>query len=303
MSKVMTMQEAVSRHVKSGDLIFIGGMQHGEPFAAVHEILRQKLDRLKIVSCLTTSTSLLIGEGRVERVLTGYYGQDFNRSFWLHRAKTNGTYPVFQEYSHFGIAQALLAGQTGISYMPVRSMVGSDMLKYNPDIRVIDDPFTGGKIGAVKAIVPDVGIIHAQRCDALGNAQRWGTMGVDVEGINASRTVIITTEKIVDSGVIRRDPNRTVIPGYRVAAVVEQPWGAHPMHLAGCYSGNWPELLGEIGSEDGYNNFMEKYVYGVRNWDEFLALRRKEKGEAFFRRLEIRAEASDPIYSGLEVEA
>ncbi|MFC1900826.1 CoA transferase subunit A [Chloroflexota bacterium] len=294
----MTMQEAISKHVKSGTLLFIGGMQHGEPFAAVHEILRQKIDKLTIVSCLTTSTSLLIGEGRVERLLTGYYHQEIKRSLWLNRAKSLGKYPVFQEYSHFGIAAALLAGQMGISYMPVRSMVGSDMLKYNPNIKIIDDPFTGGKIGAVKAIVPDVGILHTQRCDAEGNAQRWGTLGVDAEGINASRTVIITTEKLVDTDVIRRDPNRTIIPGYRVAAVVEQPWGAHPLHLAGCYTGDWPSLLAELGSEDKYANFMKTLVYGVKNWDEFMEHRREALGEAYFRRLQIETVPSDPIYSG-----
>jgi glutaconate CoA-transferase subunit A len=296
----MTMQEAISGYVESGSLLFIGGMQHGEPFAAVHEILRQKIDKLTIVSCLTTSTSLLIGEGRVERMLTGYYHQEISRSLWLTRAKNLGKYPVFQEYSHYGIAAALHAGQMGIPYMPVRSMVGSDMLKYNPNIKIIDDPFTGGKIGAVKAIVPDVGILHTQRCDAEGNAQRWGTLGVDAEGINASRTVIITTEKIVDSDVIHRDPNRTIIPGYRVAAVVEQPWGAHPMHLAGCYSGDWPQLLSELGSDDKYDNFMETLVYGVKNWDEFMALRREALGEAYFRRLQIETVASDPIYSGFK---
>src|ERR1035437_10394219 len=149
----------------------------------------------------------------------------------LSRAKEMGKLPRFVEYSHFGIAQALHAGQMGLPYIPVRSMVGSDMLKYNPNIKLIDDPFNpGAKIGAVKAINPDVGIIHVQQCDKDGNAQRYGTLGVDAEGINASRNVIITTEKIVDSDVIRRDPNRTIIPGYRVAAVVEQPWGAYPMH-------------------------------------------------------------------------
>lgn len=300
MSKIMTMQEAISRYVKSGITLFIGGMQHGEPFAAVHEILRQRIDQLKIVSCLTMSTSMLIGEGRVDRIYTGYYGQDIKRSYWLSRAKSIGKYPVFQEYSHFGIAQALLAGQMGISYIPVRSQVGSDMLKYNPNIKLIDDPFTGGKIGAVKAIVPNVGILHVQRCDAAGNAQRWGTLGVDAEGINASRIAIITTEKIVDSGVIRRDPNRTIIPGYRVAAVVEQPWGAHPMHLAGHYSGDWPGFLAELGSEDGYNNFMDKFVYGVKNWDEFLELRKVEKGEAYFKRLRVNTVPSDPIFTGNE---
>jgi glutaconate CoA-transferase subunit A len=300
MNRVMTMQEAISRYVESGDLLFIGGMQHGEPFAAIPEILRQRVDHLKLVSCLTISTNLLISEGRVDKYYTGYYQQDTKRSYLMSRAKQMGTYPVFQEYSHFGIAQALHAGQMGVSFLPIRSQVGSDMLKYNPDIKVIDDPYTGGKIGAVGAIVPDVGIIHVQRCDENGNAQRYGSLGVDAEGINASRNVIITTEKIVDSDVIRRDPNRTIIPGYRVSAVVEQPWGAFPMHLAGCYSSDWPGFLAETGSEDKYDNFMEKYIYGVRDWNEFMDLWREFKGEEYFKRFEVKLKPSDPIYSGWE---
>jgi glutaconate CoA-transferase subunit A len=300
MNKVVSMHEAISTYVKSGNLVFIGGMQHGEPFAAVMEILRQRIDHLQTVGCLLTSLSLLIGEGRLDKVYTGYHGQDFNRAYWLSRAKEIGKYPVFVEYSHFGIAQALMAGQMGIGFIPIRSQSGSDMLKYNPNIKVIDDPFTGEKTGAVKAIVPDVGILHVQRCDAQGNAQRWGTLGVDAEGINASRTVIITTEKIVDSDVIRRDPNLTIIPGYRVSAVVEQPWGAHPMHLAGCYSGDWPGLLAELGSEDGYDYFMNALIYGVKDWNEFLELRKAMKGEAYFDRLKIKTIPSDPIYHGHE---
>ena len=254
MSKVVSMRDAVSQNVKSGDLVFVGGMQHGEPFAAVVEILRQRIDHLNTVGALFTSLSLMIGEGIVDKVYTGYYGQEWTRAYWLMRAKSMDKYPQFVEYSHFGIAQALMAGHMGVSFLPIRSQSGSDMLKYNPNIKVIDDPFIpGGKIGAVKAIVPDVGILHVQRCDPEGNAQRYGSLGVDAEGINASRKVIITTEEIVSTDVTRQDPNRTIIPGYRVNAVVEQPWGAHPIHLAGCYSGDWPALLAEIGSEDGYD--------------------------------------------------
>jgi glutaconate CoA-transferase subunit A len=298
MDKVMTMQEAVSRYVKSGNTLFLGGMQHGEPSAAVREILRQRIDHLTTVACLVISIGQLISEGLVDKVLTGYYGQDVSRMYGLARAKEKGWYPTFVEYSHFGIAQALLAGQMGVPYLPLRCQVGSDMLKYNPNIKVIDDPFSGAKIGAVKAIVPDVGIIHAQRCDAEGNAQRWGSMGVDFEGINASRTVIITTEKIVSSDVIRRDPNRTVVPGYRVSAVVEQPWGAYPMHLAGCYEQDSLGFMALLGNEDGYNSYMRDYVYGTKDWNGVLERIKAERGEHYFDRLKIDPIASEPVYSG-----
>ena len=160
--------------------------------------------------------------------------------------------------------------------MPTRSHLGSDMMKYNEDIQSIDCPFSGGKIGIVKAIVPDVGVIHVQRCDAEGNAQKWGTLGVDFEGINASKRIIITTEKIVESNVIQRDPNRTMIPGFRVSAVVEQPFGAYPSYLAGCYN----EGLRGGGMEDetGWDKYVNSTIYGVKDWDEYLENLKKTNG-------------------------
>ena len=221
MSKVMTMKEAISRYVKPGSTIFLSGMQHGEPSAAIHEIIRQKIDHLTLVSCLVTTSNLLIGEGLIDKMVIAYIMRDDKRVYANAKAKAMGRLPVFEEYSHFGISLALLAGQMGIPFIPARCQVGSDLLKYNENLKTMDDPFTGEKIGAVRAIAPDVGIIHVQRTDADGNAQKWGTMGVDVEGVNASRTVIVTTEKIVDADIIRRDPNRTIIPGFRVNAVVD----------------------------------------------------------------------------------
>jgi glutaconate CoA-transferase, subunit A len=298
MKKVMSMKEAVSQHLRNGMTLFIGGMQHGEPSAAVHEIARQKIDHLHLVCCLVVSINILIGEGRVDRLSTAYIHQDVKRSYLLGRAKAMGKLPVFEEYSHFGIAQALLAGQMGVSYLPIRSQSGSDMLKHNPNIKVIDDPFNGGKIGAVRALVPDVGILHVQRCDADGNAQKWGSLGVDIEGINASRTVIITTEKIVDSDIIRRDPNRTIIPGYRVSAVVEQRLGAHPMHLSGCYAGDMTGYLGEFATQQGYEDYLTRLVYGVKDWNEYLEVKKNIKPPGFFEKFQIQTVASEPIYTG-----
>ncbi len=297
MSKVMTMQEAVSRFVKSGDILFLAGMQHGEPSAAIHEIVRQKIDHLTVVSALVATTNLLIGEGLADKMVTGYAAQD-TRSYANAKAKAMGRLPVFEEYSHFGISLALMAGQMGIPFIPAKSQIGSDMPKYNKNITSMPCPFTGTTIGAVRAINPDVAIIHVQRSDAAGNAQRWGTMGVDVEGVNASRKVIVTTEKIVDADIIRRDPNRTVIPGFRVSAVVEQTFGAHPMHLAGCYNGDMWGYYFDTGPRENYDTYVEKLVYGVKDWDEYLKKRAEMKPPDYFENFKIKPVASEPVFSG-----
>lgn len=297
MSKVMTMKEAISRFVQSGDTLFIAGMQHGEPSAAVHEIVRQKIDHLSLVCCLIATCNLMVGEGLIDKMFTGYATQD-EHAYAIAKAKAMNRLPVFKEYSHFGISLALTAGQMGIPFIPTRSQIGSDMPQYNENIKTVECPFTGAKIGAVRAIVPDVGIIHVQRADAEGNAQKWGSAGVDKEGINASRKVIVTTEKIVDSDVIRRDPNRTIIPGFRVSAVVEQPWGAYPMHLAGCYNGDMWGFYAETGPKESYEAYMEQFVYGVSDWDEYLRKRREIKGDKYFDDLSINPVMSEPIITG-----
>ena len=297
MSKVMTMKEAITGFVKSGDILFLSGMQHGEPSAAIHEIIRQKIDHLTLVSALVTTSNIMVGEGLVDKMIVGYFNQDL-RSYSLSKARAMDQLPVFEEYSHFGISLALVAGQMGIPFIPVKSQIGSDLPKYNKNITSMQCPFTGAPIGAVRAIVPDVGIIHVQRADAAGNAQKWGTMGVDVEGINASRRVIVTTEIIVDTDVIRRDPNRTIIPCFRVSAVVEQPFGAHPMHLAGCYSGDMWGYYFDTGPKENYDKYVEKLVYGVRDWDEYLKKRAEMKPAGYFENFKIKPVRSEPIITG-----
>jgi glutaconate CoA-transferase subunit A len=297
--KVMNMHEAIKKNVKSGDLLFIGGAQHGTPSAAVAEIVRQRINHLTVISVLN-NTMPLIGEGLVDEVLTGYSMTDERRSYPLQRARTKyKVNVVFKEYSHFGIALALFAGYMGVPFLPTKSHIGSDMMKYNDNIQSIDCPFTGGKIGIIRAVVPDVGILHVQRCDAEGNAQKWGTMGVDYEGINASKRVIITTEKIVDSSVIQRDPNRTIIPGFRVNAVVEQPYGAYPGHLAGCYNDGIMGFGGMQG-EEGWENYVNSEIYGVKDWNEYLENLKKVHGDDFLDKIKIKnPQLSEPIITGI----
>jgi glutaconate CoA-transferase subunit A len=294
------MRDAVSNYVKSGDTLFISGAQHGEPSAAVHEIVRQNIDHLTLICALVISTSLLFGEGLLDKLLTGFFSQNAERSYAVEKAKAKNRYPIIEEYSHFGISLALFAGYMGVPFIPTRSQVGSDMLKYNDNIRSIESPFTGGQIGVVRAINPDVGIIHVQRSDAEGNAQKWGSLGIDREGINASKKVIVTTEKIVDTNVIQRDPNRTIIPGFRVAAVVEQPRGAHPLHLAGCYNGDTRGMMRvAMANKEGYEEYIKEYIHGVNSWDEYLEKAKAVEGDDYLKGLEIENPyLSDPITTG-----
>jgi glutaconate CoA-transferase, subunit A len=297
--KVMTMKEAVKRNVEQGDLVFIGGAIHGTPTAAIAEIARQRINHLGLIAILV-NLSPLIAEGLVDNVLTAYAMTDERQSYMLQRAKSKyGIEVSFKEYSHFGLALGLFAGYMGIPFMPTKSHLGSDMMKYNENIQSIDCPFTGGQIGVIKAVVPDVGIIHVQRCDAEGNAQRWGSMGVDFEGINASRKVIITTEKVVDSNVIQRDPNRTIIPGYRVNAVVEQPFGAYPSHLAGCYN-EGTAGFGGMADEESCNKYLDNMVNGVKDWNEYLERLKSAHGNDVLDKLKIKNPMlSDPIITGM----
>jgi len=293
----MTMKEAVSNNVKSGDKLFLGGAQHGAAGAAVHEIVRQKIDHLTVIAILS-NVNQLIGEGLVDKLVTGFAVVNEKRSYVTQRAKAMNKWPVLEEYSHFGIAQALAAGYMGVPFMPTKSQVGSDMLKYNENIKTIECPFTGEQVGVVKAFVPDVGILHVQRADKEGNAQKWGTLGADLEGINASKRIIITAEKIVDTEVIQRDPNRTIVPGFRVNAVVEQPWGAYPVHLAGCYT-QGPNVFGLMADEESYNEYMQESVWGVKDWNEYLDNLKAKHGEDFFEKLKIRNPAmSEPVITG-----
>ena len=153
-------------------------------------------------------------------------------------------------------------------------------------------------MGAIQAVTPDVGIIHVQRADAEGNAQKWGTLGVDLEGINASKRIIVTAEQIVDTDVIRRDPNRTIVAGFRVSAVVAQPFGAYPGHLAGCYN-DAPMTPGMMGTREAYEKSLADSVYGVADWNEYLENLKKLNGEDYFERLRPKNLVwSDPIPSG-----
>jgi glutaconate CoA-transferase subunit A len=289
----MSMRDAISSIVKPGQTLFLSGAQHGEVSAAVQEIVRQRIGNLTVIAVLAGQLGYLVAEGLVDHVITGYFGQDEAASPALARARKIGKYPRIQETSHFGICLSLLAGQMNVPFIPSRILLGSDMMKYNDDITTMRCPFTDQEVSAIKAVQPDVAIFHCQRADAEGNAQKWGSVGVDVEGIGASKQVIVTTEEIVEPDVIRRHPNLTIVPGFRVSAVVHAPFGSYPVHLAGCYTQD-RSLMMENRTLEAYEAYLREFVHGTASWEEYLEKRKKAKGdESYFEKLRIK----NPLYS------
>jgi glutaconate CoA-transferase, subunit A len=292
-SKLMPMREAISTFVKPGDTLFYSGAFNGEASAALHEIVRQGIGHLTTVSMLVfMGTSLLITEGLVDRVIVGYLQQDDKVFYPLARARKKGKFPVVEESTHHAVGVALMAGQMNVPFLPTYVMLGSDIPKYNENVTTVKCPFTGATLAAVKAIQPDVAIIHCQRADAEGNAQKWGSLGLDPEGVGASRKVIVTAEEIVDPDVIRRAPNLTILPSFRVAAVVHEPYGAYPGALAGYYNSDNRTIMPEMRTPDAFENYLREYVYGVADWAEYIEKRRKARPD-FPERIKLQ----EPLYS------
>lgn len=297
--KVCPMDAAIRNFVRPGSTVFFGGMQHGEPSAAIHEIVRQRIGRLTVVSALTHTVALLLGEGLLKKLVSAYLIDLYEKENCLAaRARRLGAYPELEELSHYGLSLALLAGQMGVPFMSTRSQLGSSYLVNNPNLKETICPFTGQKLAAVRALNPDVGILHTQRCDPTGAAHRWGTLGMDLMGINACQHIIITTEKIVSPDLIRRDANRTVVPGFRVAAVVEVPWGAYPLHLAGCYNSDLAAFSTACREVNTYQAYVDRYIYGVPDHAAMIDRLLADHGQTWLDRLKIQHPLESETVSG-----
>jgi glutaconate CoA-transferase, subunit A len=187
----------------------------------------------------------------------------------------SGSAPLeLEEYSHFGMVARFSAGAARLPFWPLRNYMGTDLPRANPQIRSVACPFTGEALAAVPALNPDVTIVHAQRADAAGNTQIWGLLGVQKEAAFASKRVIVVVEELVDENVIRSDPNRTIIPGTIVDAVVVEPWGAHPSYAQGFYDRDNQFYVGwEPISRDpaALERYLDEWVYGVTDRAEYMA--------------------------------
>ncbi len=210
------------------------------PFAAGHEIVRQNKRGLTLIGPISDILfDQMIAAGCVERVIAAWVGNVMMGSAYNFRRSVEQGEVKVVNMTNLTLALALQAAAMGVPFLPTRSALGSDVVRNNTFFAEIESPFAarenGGpvKLHAVRALSPDIAIVHLQRADREGNAHCWGNFGVMIEAVRAAKRVIVVTEEIVEAGVIASDPNRTVIPGFLVSAVVECRYGAHPSPVQG----------------------------------------------------------------------
>jgi len=268
-AKLISLSEAISQFVHDGDMVYAAGFTHLIPFAAGHEIIRQKRRNL----VLARATPDLIYEqmgaaGGARKLIFSYIGNPGVGSLRIVRAEIEAGRLEWEEYSHFGMISRLQAGATGLPFIPMNQTAATDLEHANPIYRRVKDPYSEREVVVLPPLLPDVAIVHVQRCDKNGNAHIWGILGEQKEAAFAAKHVIVTAEEIVDEDVIRSDPNRTLIPGFIVDAVCHVPYCAHPSYTQGYYDRDnqfylaWDEIT---QTQDGIKAYLDEWIYGVED--------------------------------------
>lgn len=279
MDKVVTLSEAVAT-IPSGSHIALSGFAITRcTMAFVHEVIRQGIKGLTVSQCVgAMDADLLAGAGALERIIYGGGSLDrFGRLACVNRGIEGGTL-IAEEYSSLSMAVRYLAGALGLPFIPIRSLRGSDVQRRLQEVAPTNldsvvDPFSGEDWLVLKPLLPDVSVVQVQVADAEGNAWILGPRWDNEEQAKSSKRVIVMTEELVSTEVIRRDPERTVIHGFRVSHVVQLPFSAHPtsVYRAYDYDADHIKLYVELTkTPEGVKAYLDKYVYGVEDHWEYL---------------------------------
>ena len=277
--KVMSLEDAAAL-VHDGASVGIGGSTLSRtPMAMVWALIRAGRRNLVCARGISSSEGeLLFAAGASGHLVTSWFSLGI---VWgvsrIMRLYTESNRARFEEWSHLAMGLRFRAGAMGVPFLPMRSMLGSDVIAQLPDTRMIDCPFTGEKLVLVPALNPDVALIHVQRCDPYGNAQIDGLPFMDLDIAMAANRVILTTERIVSNDQIRRRPDRTKIPFFAVDAVVEVPYGSAPHECYGLYEPLFSHLDGYAAQlkqdpEARMRDYLDRYFYGPKSWTEYLDL-------------------------------
>jgi acyl CoA:acetate/3-ketoacid CoA transferase alpha subunit len=276
-TKVATLEEAVGI-VADGDVVALQNMAtQAAPMALVRELIRQERTGLGLV-CLVGGIAVdwLSAAGVLDRFIGAAVSMEqFGLCQQYRKAVESGRIRV-EELSETALNARLGAGARNLPFLPTRGMLGSDLIDLNENLVRFQDPFDGETLVACRALVPDVAFVHAHRADSRGNVQieptiRWPDLGIFPK---AAKKVVVTVEQIVDSEVLRRNPDRTVLPGFAVDAVVEVPYGAHPTSFFPCYGYDTAfhlEWVQVARDDEAAEAFLDRYVRGPATQPDYLA--------------------------------
>ena len=270
-SKLMTEKEAVQKFVQDGDyLVYECTYLQRGPSSLIREVIRQRKKDLWLGAKFTwVSAALLVAGGCASKLDVGFFlfGPVVESAIREGRVKA-------YEYSNVVMTNRIMAGAMGLPFIAVRSFGGTDGFKYS-GAKLIEDPYTGQPTVVVPALNPDVALIHVHQADIYGNARVFGTGISHSEAAMASKKVIISTEEIIDTEEIRRDPGRTTIPYYAVDAVVRAPFGALPGTVQGYYASDTPHVIEVVGAvmRGFVDAYLERWVYSLESQQDLLEKR------------------------------
>jgi len=276
--KRLTLKEAV-KLVPDGAHLFWGGFGFQRPpMAFAHEMVRQDKRNMTIYTCGSEmDLDILVGAKVASRLEVAFYAiEGIGLAPNIQRRMREKTVEI-EDYTNLAMALRFLGGALGVPFMPLKSMLGTDMLTKKrfreKKAEVFTCPFTGEKVVLVPSVRPDFSIVHVSRVDREGNAQIDGIKGEDVEGARAGKKLIVMAEEIVDTEFIRVQPDQTVIPNIYVTYVVECPWGSYPMMVYNYYDYDMEHIrryYEQCKTEEGWQKYCEEYITSVNNHMEFL---------------------------------
>ncbi|MET0404244.1 MAG: CoA transferase subunit A [Cystobacter sp.] len=274
MADILPLRDAVAGLVKDGDTVALEGFTHLIPMAAGHEIIRQGRRDLRLVRMTPDLVyDQLIGAGCARSLRFSWGGNPGVGSLHRLRDAVENQWPrplELREHSHADMANAYVAGASRLPFGILRGYTGSDLPKYNPDIRFIECPFTGERLAVSPAVRPNVTVIHAQKADRKGNVLLWGILGVQKEAALAADKVIVTVEEIVER--LEAPPNACILPKWAVSAVCHVPGGTFPSYAHG-YSERdnrfyiaWDGISRE---REGFTAWIQRHILGTQDFAEF----------------------------------
>ncbi len=274
--KRMTLAAAV-KHIKDGDVLCFSGMGGGQCVAHSYEIARQGQKGLTLIGdSPCDAADILVGTGQIDVMEIGYcahalagLGYNFRRA-----VEKKIPHPVrVLDYSNYTIGLRFLAGAMNVPFMPTKSLLGSDIGVYNPDILESEDPYTNEKVALVPAAHPDVAIVHVNRADKRGNGQMFGYSSNAENMARSAKYTILTCEELVGNEEIRKNPCLTLIPEYCVDAVVELRFACHPWNFPYAYIYDLPfhaDYIKAIRTREGFEAWMKEWCYDTGSHEGYL---------------------------------